>query len=265
MNKTVKTGRKRKYTTEQLSSIIESYLSEKSFVIKIKYTDLEEFAKSKMGYDDIIYQDFRRNPDIKNMINEFNNVNSMVDIKSNTASNQYVKFHVDEFLDRYKNDTKTQAVILHKFNKKYEEVCSELIKKNIQLEKMEAKYKKKINLLENENSSLKEKNKQLSKSNRDILSKNARLSRVEKFLLSVDIYEDLIKRKIAQPMDEENLRLLLLNAGLLKTNDIINISDTEVISSIDSQGNSIETSEDTVIENSEQKPNNLIDFFEKEF
>lgn len=265
MNKTVKTGRKRKYTTEQLSSIIETYLSEKSFVTKIKYSDLEKFAKSKMGYDDIIYQDFRRNPDIKNMIDEFNKVNTIVDIKSETVSNQYVKFHVDEFLDRYKNDLKTQRVILHKFNKKYEEVCNELIKKDIQLKEIESKYNEKVKSLENEIESLKAKNLELSKTNRNITSKNARLNRVEKFLLSVDIYEDLIKRKIAQPMDEENLKLLLLNAGLLKTNDIINISDTEVISNIDSQENLTKTSEDIVIESSEQEPNNLIDFFEKEF
>lgn len=195
------------------------------------------------------------------MIYEFNNVNTSVDIQSKTVNNQYVKFHVDEFLDRYKNDIKTQAVILHKLNKKYEEVCNELIKKDTQLKDMGYKYSEKIKLLENENSNLKERNKELSKSNRVISTKNAQLSRIEKFLLSINIYEDLVKRKIAQLMDEENLKLLLLNAGLLKTNDTIDITNTEVISDTDDS----DTSNDIFSEDLRQKPNNLIDFFEREF
>lgn len=58
---------------------------------------------------------------------------------------------------------------------------------------------------------------------------------------------------------------MLLNAGLLKTNDIINISDTRIIADINDHDSTVDTKEDTFSEKLKQAPNNLINFFETEF
>ena len=75
--------------------------------------------------------------------------------------------------------------------------------------------------LETEKVELKKVKAEQNKTIRENAKKVAHANRVEKFIRSIDVYEDLLKQKLAKSMDEENLRLLLSNAGLLKQEEMV--------------------------------------------
>lgn len=148
-------GRSRKYTTKQLMSIIDKFMESKEFIVKLKYTELEEFAKTILGFNDISYQDFRRNKEVKVAIDKFNNVNINTDFKSiSPKTSKIVKFNVDSFVAKYSNKPDIQKAILNMFNKRYEDAFAELSKKNKEIEY----YKNKIMDLESQINDLKSKN-----------------------------------------------------------------------------------------------------------
>lgn len=227
MNKKKSTaGRGRKYTTEQLMNIIDKFIESKEFIVKLKYTELEEFAKTSLGFEDVSYQDFRRNKEVKEAIDEFNNANTKANIKGSLpTTTKMVKFHVDSFVEKYSNKPDTQKVILNMFNQRYEESFVELAKKNNEIEN----YKNKILELESQIADLKSKNVGLSVSNRELTKINARLNKQLEFNLNIELYEDLLERKIVSPMDAENIKILLKNAGLIKDSEMVDIEEIDTI------------------------------------
>ena len=110
-----------------------------------------------------------------------------------------------------------QKVILNKFNQKYEEAFAELSKNN----KKEQEYEGKILELENTIKELKSENRRLSSENRNLTSMNAKVNKILDFRLDLDLYEDLISRKIVSSIDAENIRILLAKAGLIKVEEMV--------------------------------------------
>lgn len=264
-------GRGRKYPTEELMGIIDKFIESKEFIVKLKYTELEEFAKTTLGFEDISYQDFRRNKEVKVAIDEFNNANTKVDIKGVApTTSKMVKFHVDSFVEKYNNNPDMQKVVLNMFNQRYEDAFLELSKKNVELEES----KNRIAELESQVKELRSKNTELSVSNRGLTTTNARLNKELEFNLNIGLYEDLISRKIVSPMDAENIQILLKNAGLIKGSEMVDIEEIdtifteEVIEHINEENDMLVSGnkEDTenieeTIKSTSKESSNLIDFF----
>ena len=212
-------GRKRKYSEEELREIIEKYLEAHPFVVKLQFKKIAEYANEHLDLEnEVSYQDFRRNPTIKSEIENFNNVNSNPDLRITKGSGpKIIKLNVESFVDKYSDNPKMQKVILNKFNQKYEEAFTELSKKN----KKEQEYEEKILELENIIKELKSENRGLSSENRNLTSMNAKINKVLDFRLDLDLYEDLISRKIVSSIDAENIRILLAKAGLIKVEEMV--------------------------------------------
>lgn len=270
-SKKVTVGRERKYTTEKLMSIIDKFIESKEFIVKLKYTELEAFAKTILGFENISYQDFRRNKEVKAAIDEFNNANTKVNIKGITpTTSKMVKFHVDSFVEKYTNKPDMQKVILNMFNQRYEDAFMELSKKNKEIED----YKSKVLELESQIKDLKSKNTELSVSNRRLTATNARLNKELEFNLNVDLYEDLISRKIVSPMDSENIQILLKNAGLIKGSEMVDVEEIdtifteEIVEHINKENDTLISGNNDDMDDIEEEmlttnkeSSNLIDFF----
>ena len=270
-SKKVTVGRERKYTTEKLMSIIDKFIESKEFIVKLKYTELEAFAKTTLGFENISYQDFRRNKEVKAAIDEFNNANTKVNIKGITpTTSKMVKFHVDSFVEKYTNKPDMQKVILNMFNQRYEDAFMELSKKNKEIED----YKSKVLELESQIKDLKSKNTELSVSNRRLTATNARLNKELEFNLNVDLYEDLISRKIVSPMDSENIQILLKNAGLIKGSEMVDVEEIdtifteEIVEHINKENDTLISGNNDDMDDIEEEmlttnkeSSNLIDFF----
>lgn len=219
MSKDKKVGRKRKYSEEELREMIEKYLEAHPFVVKLQYKKIAEYANEHLNLEnEVSYQDFRRNTTIKSEIENLNNVNSDPDLKITKGSGpKMIKLNVENFVDKYSDNSKMQKVILNKFNQKYEEAFAELSKKN----KKEQEYEERILELENTIKELKIENRRLSSENRNLTSMNAKVNKILDFRLDLDLYEDLISRKIVSSIDAENIRILLAKAGLIKVEEMV--------------------------------------------
>jgi len=228
MNKDKKSvGRNRKYSEEQLREMIDKFIEAHPFTLKLQFKKIAEYANEHLNLEhEVSYQDFRRNPIIKSEIEGFNNMNIQPKLKITQESElKIVRFNVENFVDKYSNNPEMQKVLLNKFNKKYEDAFAELSKKD----KTEQEYKDKILELEKLIEELKDKNKKLSVENRNLNTLNAKVNKKLEFKLNLDLYEDLISRKILSSIDAQNIKILLGNAGLIKVEEMV---DTEEIDTL---------------------------------
>ena len=99
----------KKISTDELIQIIENYISSHPYVGKLKYSDLVLFSK-EIGYTNLIYQDFSRNSEIKQIINEFNEKNTLLNANKLSSTDDFKKItlNVDTIVETYSNDKKTQ-------------------------------------------------------------------------------------------------------------------------------------------------------------
>ena len=81
-----------------------------------------------------------------------------------------------------------------------------------------------IKELEDKYNELKKIKAKETKKNKENERKIAHANRIEKFIRSIDVYNDLLAKSKVDPMDEENLRLLLSNAVLLKESETVDIT-----------------------------------------
>ena len=263
MNKDKKSvGRNRKYSEEQLREIIDKYIEAHPFILKLQFKKIAEYANEYLNLEhEVSYQDFRRNPIIKSEIEGFNNMNTQPKLKITKESElKIVRFNVENFVDKYFNNPEMQKVLLNKFNKKYEDAFAELSKND----KKEQEYKDKILELEKSIKELKDKNKKLSVENRNLNTLNAKYNKQLEFKLNIDLYEDLISRKIVSSIDSENIRILLGNAGLIKVEEMVGTEELdtcfteEIISDI--EGNDKEVMDEQINMNGENVKY-MMDFF----
>lgn len=227
MSKDKKVGRKRKYSEKDLREIIDKYLEAHSFVVKLQFKKIAEYANEHLNLEnEVSYQDFRRNLTIKSEIENLNNINSKPDLRITKGSGpKIIKLNVENFVDEYSNNPKMQKVILNKFNQKYEEAFVELSKNN----KKEQEYEEKILELENKIKELKSENTKLSSENRNLTSMNAKVNKILDFRLDLDLYEDLKLRKVVSSIDDENIRLLLAKAGIIKKEEMVGKEEIDTV------------------------------------
>lgn len=212
-----KVGRKERFDTKKLSSIIDSYFNNNKVYGQITATKISEYAEKQLGYDGIKYYHFSRNPEIKSIINDINNI-----YKFNKTNDKqtFIPFNSDKFFDNYKNDTKTTKLVLRQFANRYEN----LNLKVLDFETLKLQYEAKIESLENENKKLYEQSKELRNSNKRISENYRKVKKFKKFSDKVFMLKYLKEQGLIASLDEENLRILLANCNL-NTDDSFNISD----------------------------------------
>lgn len=89
--------RNRRYSTEFLNSLLEDYLVDKCDYRKIKIADLVRYCNEKHNLSpELNYQDFTRNPDIKNTIDKYNDSleSGIMDKDGNLLINQEISVDV---------------------------------------------------------------------------------------------------------------------------------------------------------------------------
>lgn len=139
-------GRKRKYTTEVLESIVDEYFNKTAVFGQVSATDIANFAINELGYKDIRYFHFTRNKEIKELISEVNNLYQEGNIENN---NVLIEFNPDKFMKTYENDKKTQIIVLRHFADRYNELNHKVLelehlKNQIEIELCEIKRNKKL-------------------------------------------------------------------------------------------------------------------------
>lgn len=209
---TKKVGRKERFSTEKLSSIIDSYFANNKVYGQVNATQIAEYAEKSLGYEGIKYYHFNRNPEIKSIIDDSNNI-----FQFNISNNKqtFIPFNSDKFFETYKNDPKSTKIILRQFANRYEE----LNLKVLELETIKLQYEAKIENLENQNTNLKKKSREMKQRNESISKSCIKLQNFKKFSDKVAMLSYLKQQGLIASLDEENLRLLLANCNLINFND----------------------------------------------
>lgn len=124
MSKEIKKGRPRKYDDEFLKKIIKLYVAKnKGTVVKLKPTALSKYAE-ELGHK-IHYQDFTRNPAIKEYIEKYNEGVRNILLSRNSAKSKAIHMTID--LDRFIKLNNTEEKVrntLAYFNKNMSEIVS---------------------------------------------------------------------------------------------------------------------------------------------
>ncbi|WP_105176925.1 hypothetical protein [Clostridium cagae] len=214
-------GRKRKFSTEQLINVIKDYIETEDYITKLTYVALAKFAKETYGYSNIAYNDFMRNSEIKKVIKEFNEKRKIIsDIKtSNTEKLTFVSFEVDEFVDRYKNNSKLQRVILHKFNDNYKRAFNQVRKSNEEVKKLEEEIKK-INKIVNDLSQI---NIKLKKENNELKLNKSIIKKQEKVNRKIAMYTELLNKGLIIPLEGDELINFINSSVGEKINDLVKL------------------------------------------
>ena len=264
----------KKYSSKVKNDIISSYLTYFKYVDKLQPQKVARYAKDVLGYDNITYQDFTRDSEIKLRIYEFNKNHKKIKLLGKRNSHQFVRLPVDEILKDNINDINSLRTILYKFNDKYKFINDELLKADAEIEKLKKEIEnvnEKNKCLDDEIKELKVRNRELSVKNRQLAANQAKAKKIESFLLSIDIYEDLLKRKKVDVMNEENFRLLLANSGLLKCDDLIKDKNIKLIDELYPENmyqDNVENDESGNVDDelpNEMSDENYLDFFKAKY
>lgn len=198
----------KKISTDELIQIIENYISSHPYVGKLKYSDLVIFSKD-IGYTNLIYQDFSRNSEIKQIINEFNEKNTLLNANKLSSTDDFKKItlNIDTIVETYSNDKKTQKALLNIFkdsyNKAFEKIQSLEISNKELIEKLSTSNKT-LNDLHEENKKLKAE----LKSNKEAEKEKKKITQ-EKRIMS--LIEYLIGKNCAQPLSKEDIIEVMKN------------------------------------------------------
>ncbi|EOU1651071.1 hypothetical protein [Clostridium perfringens] len=237
----------KKISTNELIQIIQKYISSNPYIGKLKYADLVSYSK-KIGYSNLIYQDFSRNLEIRQIFNEFNEKNSLLNANklNPTGGFKKITLNIETIVDTYGNDKKTQKAILNIFkdsyNKAFERIQlveeentklrNELNSMNILLNKTIEKNKFLKSQLKTSKEDLKEKKK---------INQEIRVMNLVEYLINKNCVSKLNKNDIVEVMKNiyypNTLTSDLVNTSNL--NDIIYNMNTVVDNDEDTETNNI--------------------------
>ena len=220
-------GRNKVYTDKILLDIVEQYLIKNPHVVKLVPNKIAEFAREEFGFEKIRYSQFTNNKKIKGRIDKFNEEHNKIVLPSKPTDTKFARINTDALIDAYYKEPIKLKSAIRQFNDRYTTLCKESLEHIAKIESLNKEInnlKKKVEELESECSDLKKAKAEESKKNRENAIKIAHANRVEKFIRSIDVYKDLLTQDIVEPLDEQNLRLLLSNAGLLKESEMVDTS-----------------------------------------
>lgn len=218
-------ARPRKIQQDALLEIIRKYTEDNPYTSTLKYSALVKYAKTKLGYEDISYQDFSRNKTIKEFVEIHNARSNMTSYMKNWSDDKNRKlekfsFNVDTVVDRYMNNKKQLKAVLKVFKDIYDksfESLAEYAKKDAEKAKIINEQKEKIEELEKKNTELIHE----IKSKKESKSSDYRTEKLKYMYLTV---QDMISNNRYHIENESEIIDILKNFGY-SANDIVDVKE----------------------------------------
>lgn len=113
-------ARPKKITTEKLIEIIDQYVEDKVYIRKLKYSDLVKYA-NEIGYTELMFQDFSRNTEIKEYVENFNKVRTTPGIDCSSDCRVYNHFDVETHFDTFRGRERQLIPYLKMVQQSYKE------------------------------------------------------------------------------------------------------------------------------------------------
>ncbi|TGY42815.1 hypothetical protein E5347_08380 [Clostridium sartagoforme] len=248
-------ARPRKVSEKELFRIIEQYLIDNPYIVSLKFSDLAKYSQS-LGYNEVTYQDFSRNVQVKKFVDEYKKQKKMTMYsKLNNDKLEKLEFNVDEVVDKNIKDKKQLKVILKVFKIGYDKAFDKLYENINSIKEM----RNKIREQENSIIELSEKNKLLRlqiKENEERYYRNRRKEKEKWIYLTI---KDLINETNFIIKSEEQIIEIMKNLGYSAKDDIIDMN-----SIINSEFKNNEDKENEKEKISGSSVQNVISFNKKE-
>ncbi|NSB15665.1 hypothetical protein [Clostridium beijerinckii] len=214
-------ARPRKLSEEELFNIIERYLIDNPYIVSLKFSELASYSQ-ELGYNDVTYQDFSRNKEIKKFVDEFKKQKKMTMYsKLNNDKLEKLEFNVDDVVDKNIKDKKQLKVILKVFKMGYDKAFDKLLEIGKDIKELKNKIIEQNNVIEE----LKEKNKLLRmqmKENEERYSRNKKKEKEKWIYLTI---KDLINETNFSIKSEEQIINIMKNLGYDIKDDIIDMDN----------------------------------------
>lgn len=243
-------GRKKEYTTEILKKIIQSFFDDNIVQGQVSASQLAEYANEKLGFEKVRYNTFTRDEEIKKFLDEINNsIPTVINENKGESKYSFIKFNTDRFLDTYKNDEKMQRVVLRNFSNRYEKLNREVIeldKKNNNLNLENEALNKKVEKLKKEKKELKNKVDLLS-------TQNSNLKKFKRLDERLVLFDSLKQRGLVSELDYDNIRMMLINSGIIKGEDLVSSEEVDKNYASDLEVNIDDTVASSVLSDKDEK------------
>lgn len=205
-------GRKRRFTTKMLNSIVDTYFEKKEVFGQVTATQIAKYAEEELGYKGIIYQHFTRDKVVKKYIDD---INENYIVKNIDKGNTYINFNADKFIESYKNNEKGMKIILSRFADRHNELNDKLR----ELEHKENNNKIEMDSILLKNKELNAKNTKLQSENNRLKLDNIQLKKFKKFYNEIIMRENLKQNNLFEVINDENLMIILNKCNMLYKED----------------------------------------------
>lgn len=246
----IKLSKDAKYSTKILINILQEYKDKAPRRNKkISFSQVAEYARKELGYEDMRYYHFSRNEKINKKVKLYNNEIAKSTIIFSESSNKFISLDIEEFVKINVNNVsklKTNMILLRdnfenlygsklEIEKINKDLKSELSSKSTELTEYKDKYKKKIDEL----AKLKQENKYLKirladKEEKQMLSA---LKSTKVFPIEVLNIEDEIDENIYESTENngKNIKILVeeLSAYSEESKELIEDNLSYIFNDID--------------------------------
>lgn len=162
-------GRKAKFNTNELKSIIHKFYKDKQYNgKKLTYTALANYARNSLGYSDIKYYHFERNEEISKMIRSFNESLDESEVRYANDSSKFTSLDIKEFV----NNNYGNRVNLTFHLQNLQDSLVKIYERNATLELQKKEYDIKVDKLLKKNETLKLKNAELLEKIKELKADN---------------------------------------------------------------------------------------------
>lgn len=231
-------GRTKKYTTEILKGIIDSYYQSGRAFGQVSASQLADYAKKELGYEKIRYFNFTRDKEIKDFLNEINNKMTFDEVTDDVNGEPtLIEFNPDKLLDTYKNDDKMLRTFLRGFAERHNDNNRRLLELHYSSANLEDEVKR----LRKELEKVKKEKAKLKSINEKYKAENQALQRLKTFKSQSKMRSFLNAEGLFDHFDEENLMILLEKTGLT-------VDDEDLIQDLEEFEVSNDIEEDNIIE-----------------
>lgn len=214
-------ARPRKYSDEVLLEIIRKYMKDTPYLTDLKYSDLVKYAKDKLGYESIAYQDFSRNSTVKEFVEiqkERKKMSNYIKNHKNNGTYEKYNFNVDQVVDKYINNPRQLKAVLKLFKESYDNSFEMLTEQHEAIKESANTISEQKKAIEE----LKEKNKQLREEKKSLNEYNSTNYNFQKLKYMYLLLNDMVTQSNFYIETEDEIMDILKNFGY-KSNDILDI------------------------------------------
>lgn len=221
-------GRGKVYTDKVLMDIVEQYLISNPGTTELVANRIAKYAQENLGFDNVRYSQFKACQLTNDFIEKFNVEHLKVIPPKKINKTKPLKINTDALIDKYINNPVHLKVALRQFGDKYTDMCKESISNVGKVHSLNSEIqelKTTISGLQLELKKIKKEKAELNKEKVILTQRAIHGDKISKYLSSIDVYGDLVTKCKANPIDEVNLKIILYNAGLLKADEHLDITN----------------------------------------